>query len=573
MNNNTSIWKQEKKNTQDDSLFLEVESFFDNIQNSEYLEYRDGQRNMAYSVVDAIKSKSVLLIEAGVGIGKSYAYLIPIIQSIKDNDDFEGAIIATSTIALQEQLVRDVEAVGKMLGKDDIKISLAKGKNNFICMKRLHDFLNTTGNSQYQYILDRVLEKNSIDRKDFEDISDKMWRDFNVRVCASMSCPYYADCQIVHDRIDYKKSKIIITNQDFLVQDLKHDEDERLFSQDKVVVIDEAHIVVDWGASFRVDYQCLESWRNMLLRTNPSLRTILLSGTFEDRCVATLRNFFEVSEKWIEIRCDALRHEPRYCVIRTRSYAEKQRNILELVRKLPHPMIIYVARPVEADHIKQMLAANGIKNTRTFTGLTGKVQRKKLIETWADDDYEIMIATSAFGVGVDKSDVRTVIHTYIPQSSIIGRLLNHQEEITILKSTQTGIMQHDLYTWQVLGGEFVKDELTNSSEFIDKTITNWLKEVSPEQRGEFFDTLFDILNTTEAKTLSELSKNKLETAKRLLESYKHIDDESKELLTKTLSVLFQSARVETKNLEKYYFPLCRRRMQRYIIHTMMTMDA
>ena len=53
------------------------------------------------------------------------------------------------------------------------------------------------------------------------------------------------------------------------------------------------------------------------------------------------------------------------------------------------------------------------------------------------------------------------VHTYIPQSSIIGRLLNHQEEITILKSTQTGIMQHDLYTWQVLGGEFVKDELTN----------------------------------------------------------------------------------------------------------------
>lgn len=185
----------------------------------------------------------------------------------------------------------------------------------------------------------------------------------------------------------------------------------------KNIVIDEAHIVVDWGASFRVDYQCLKSWRNMLLRTNPSLRTILLSGTFEDRCVATLRNFFEVSEKWIEIRCDALRHEPRYCVIRTRSYAEKQRNILELVRKLPHPMIIYVARPVEADHIKQMLAANGIKNTRTFTGLTGKVQRKKLIETWADDDYEIMIATSAFGVGVDKSDVRTVIHTYIPQNA------------------------------------------------------------------------------------------------------------------------------------------------------------
>lgn len=185
----------------------------------------------------------------------------------------------------------------------------------------------------------------------------------------------------------------------------------------KNIVIDEAHIVVDWGASFRVDYQCLESWRNMLLITNPSLRTILLSATFEDRCVATLRNLFEVNEKWIEVRCDALRHEPRYTVIRAKNYFEKQDNILELVRKLPHPMIIYVARPVEADQIKQMLAFNGIKNTRTFTGLTGRVKREKLIDTWVDDDYEIMIATSAFGVGVDKADVRTVIHTYIPQNA------------------------------------------------------------------------------------------------------------------------------------------------------------
>ena len=75
------------------------------------------------------------------------------------------------------------------------------------------------------------------------------------------------------------------------------------------------------------------------------------------------------------------------------------------------------------------------------------------------------------------------VHTYIPQTSIIGRLLNHKEETTIIKSTQMGIMQHDLYSWQVLGAKFVEDELTNSSEFIDQKITNWLREVSPEQRA------------------------------------------------------------------------------------------
>ena len=88
-----------------------------------------------------------------------------------------------------------------------------------------------------------------------------------------------------------------------------------------------------------------------------------------------------------------------------------------MVRKLPHPMIIYVARPLDADNIKKSLANVGINNVRTFTGLTGKSQRKKLIDEWVDNEYEIIIATSAFGVGVDKSDVRTVIHTYIPQNA------------------------------------------------------------------------------------------------------------------------------------------------------------
>ena len=185
----------------------------------------------------------------------------------------------------------------------------------------------------------------------------------------------------------------------------------------KNIVIDEAHIVVDWGAAFRVDYQCLEAWRNMLLMTNPSLRTILLSATFEDKCVEILKNFFEVSGRWIEIRCDALRHEPRYSVVRLRNNNEKQKCLIEMVRKLPHPMIIYVARPLDADNIKKSLASVGINNVRIFTGLTGKSQRKKLIDEWVDNEYEIMIATSAFGVGVDKSDVRTVIHTYIPQNA------------------------------------------------------------------------------------------------------------------------------------------------------------
>jgi len=150
---------------------------------------------------------------------------------------------------------------------------------------------------------------------------------------------------------------------------------------------------------------------------------------------------------------------------------------------------------------------------------------------------------------IDTNEYKNTIgrlHTYIPQTSIIGRLLNHKEATTIIKSTQTGIMQHDLYSWQLLGAHFIEDTLTNSSEFIDQTITNWLNEVSPEQREKFIDTLFEILNATEAKTLAQLSSKKFETAKIILSTYKNIDEESKEIISKTLLVFFHIAKNNIK---------------------------
>lgn len=138
------------------------------------------------------------------------------------------------------------------------------------------------------------------------------------------------------------------------------------------------------------------------------------------------------------------------------------------------------------------------------------------------------------------------VHTYIPQTSIIGRLLNHKEKTTILKSTQTGIMQHDLYSWQVLGDKFIKTEITNSSEFIDKTITKWLSEVNTEQRKIFIDNLFDILQSTKATTIDEMGNNWFLNAKTMVKSYKNLDGKSKEIMTKTLSELFRIARENIK---------------------------
>lgn len=186
----------------------------------------------------------------------------------------------------------------------------------------------------------------------------------------------------------------------------------------KNIIIDEAHIVVDWGTYFRIDYQCLESWRRELLLRNPSIRTILLSATFEPRCISLLKDFFSKDgQNWIEIRCDSLRHEPRFSYVKAKSYTDKNEKMIELIRKMPHPMIIYVACPDDANDIVTLLRNKGIRNVNTYTGMTTTKKREELIDAWSDDQFEIMVATSAFGVGVDKPDVRTVLHMYIPQNA------------------------------------------------------------------------------------------------------------------------------------------------------------
>lgn len=184
----------------------------------------------------------------------------------------------------------------------------------------------------------------------------------------------------------------------------------------KNLIIDEAHIVIEWGDFFRVDYQCLEPWRNELLAVNSQLRTVLLSATYTKMAVINLKQMFSTNGKWIEVRCDALRHEPRYMLVKAKSYSDKKQKMIELVKKLPHPMIVYINSPKEAEEVKKTLVSAGLNSLETFTGNTKSAERERIIKDWTDNKIDLIIATSAFGVGVDKGDVRTVLHMYVPDT-------------------------------------------------------------------------------------------------------------------------------------------------------------
>lgn len=233
---------------------------------------------------------------------------------------------------------------------------------------------------------------------------------------------YYSGCNKLSEisqAIKNQTARLLFISPEALI---KNDQFKKLVNEAndsrylKNIIVDEAHIVVAWGDFFRVDYQCLGPWRKELMRSNPELKTFLLSATFKDDTVKILKKMFSTEGKWIELRCDSLRKEPRFIMVMADGYKDKKKKTLSIVNLMPKPMILYVNAPYEAEKWKEYLQSYGYLNIKTFTGDTKSDDRLELIGKWSDNQYEIMIATSAFGVGVDKADVRSVVHLYVPES-------------------------------------------------------------------------------------------------------------------------------------------------------------
>lgn len=88
------------------------------------------------------------------------------------------------------------------------------------------------------------------------------------------------------------------------------------------------------------------------------------------------------------------------------------------------------------------------------------------------------------------------IKTYIPQSSVIGMLLEHEEPYMVIRSKTVGLLQHDPYSWEVMGKSFIPvEEITQSSQFLDTTIKTWFSEMSDQERNQLVDVMFTLLGT------------------------------------------------------------------------------
>ena len=137
------------------------------------------------------------------------------------------------------------------------------------------------------------------------------------------------------------------------------------------------------------------------------------------------------------------------------------------------------------------------------------------------------------------------IVTIIPESSVVGILLEHEERCEVVRSTQIGLMQHDGFSWQVRGERFEHlPDRTEGGKLVDETLRAFIVSLSDEQRVAFIDALFDILTCTDADTLTDLKDGGLRTAAAMVKKYRTLDKDTRQALGSTLR-LFMKAGAKT----------------------------
>ena len=129
-----------------------------------------------------------------------------------------------------------------------------------------------------------------------------------------------------------------------------------------------------------------------------------------------------------------------------------------------------------------------------------------------------------------------VVHAIIPQSSVVGLLLAHHPNYTVVRSTALSLLQHDAFTWQLAGPRFEElGDVDAGSQLMDETLHEWLRQAPPEQRKVFVDTLFTLLEASGAATLNDLSADRLRSALAILSATREVDAETGRMIGRMIS--------------------------------------
>lgn len=230
----------------------------------------------------------------------------------------------------------------------------------------------------------------------------------------------------IKERIISGKQRVLFTSPEALITGLAESL-RRLAARGELsdVVIDEAHLVRTWGLSFRPEFQVVASLIAELREvaraqgvSPPRIR--LLTATLSRQSLLLNDELFAGADTSLFVGSTHLRTEIRYLFAPPVSDDLRLDRVVEALHHLPRPAIVYTSKKETADALATRLRDEGFGRSVVFHGDVKADDRLEILRAWSGDACEtsvdVVVGTSAFGLGVDQSDVRTVIHACVPAS-------------------------------------------------------------------------------------------------------------------------------------------------------------
>ena len=308
--------QNKKRKTNLQAIGEKVTSFFWDVATEHGFEMREGQQDMSFEIVDALIHNQHFAVKAGVGIGKSFGYLVPVLLYNKKMK--KPVIVATSTIALQEQLWDDVHDVMPLLNTNP-EVILAKGQTHYLCHKRANEYLSRDRAVIPKELSDGI-EQGFQERKQFPSfLPQNIWdrvniQRFSMRNCGSCKkkCLYY----VIRSQLKYTNG-IVLCNQDFLtahLRQVRRGQDGLINREADLIVVDEAHNLDDKVRSATTERinqgKTLGLLKSAINEVKPADRQNIYSEANEAQ--KAIRTFFDCLKAQVQRQIYSAQHDMRY---------------------------------------------------------------------------------------------------------------------------------------------------------------------------------------------------------------------------------------------------------------------
>ena len=213
------------------------------------------------------------------------------------------------------------------------------------------------------------------------------------------------EIDILLDNCIYGKIKFLYLSPERLLSELVR---ERIsYMNVNLIAVDEAHCVSQWGYDFRPPYLKIKELRNI----HPKVPMIALTATATERVRVDIIEQLELASPAVFVKSFG-RKNLSYVVL---SLEDKYKKLVEIIRNVKGSGLVYVRNRRETAEVAFFLKRNQIAADFYHAGLT-KDERSRRQDDWMSNRTRVMVATNAFGMGIDKPDVRFVVHIDLPES-------------------------------------------------------------------------------------------------------------------------------------------------------------